>query len=781
MRPLSFSIANFKAFGSKPNEIPLRPITLIFGPNSAGKSSLLQALMYFHEVMESGELDVIAPRSGSGKIDLGGFKQVLHRRGAMRHIVIGFTYPAEIIPKPDRNWWPMKQGFTINLTLGPLSHAGELGTKGVSLEIDGQELLRASRVEDGPMKIDLFDFAHPVMSNLLATLGAGRMADPEEVMHGLDMDEYHMEKMVEYFNFAVLRGSFELNTDDLLPRKLDFMLMPDVTDTPDKEAHIRMALFESDWHEHIELFMQDTLPGAFKSLFSAFKGYTRSTLASLRHVPPLRDLPPRVFDLNQHPDPLWRRLANQPELRNQINGWLGADFMKTRYELQVREYAPIDEITSRVPEALDAQMMELFEREGFGRNLEEILDNLALSFEGLNKLDYIKSNSDLYERMIDNEIAKASARKTWRSSTSNRGRKGQRCWSFRWTPMVNSRVTGLVDSSRNGLRNFSSKIMAFHEIAVDPSAIRSWRDFQLVWGKAGFSKGRLIAGFPEKGPDKDRKEQGWAWRVIASVKENEIGSAKRVLTSLEAHAKFKIVKRGRSFNHDETWKANADKEHRRLPFSALIETEVKCDGCRCTLDDLEEEPCPECLRDDQHVMTLPKQPVDLADGLLPMLRCAKALRFVDPYFLKKSESGPGAAFSTKHARVVQEIANRLTEVNRVPQIVEFHMLGLEGDPTAQLSTFAKGMEAFLPKSWEAKAFLWREKLGGRRFHARYILTDVGGAGSEYGWDQGNSPGDQTDLYLLTESVLSQRITDFSATGVTFNLAAGPREFCGIRG
>jgi hypothetical protein len=323
--------------------------------------------------------------------------------------------------------------------------------------------------------------------------------------------------------------------------------------------------------------------------------------------------------------------------------------------------------------------------------------------------------------------------------------------------------------------------MAFHEIAVDPSAIRSWRDFQLVWGKAGFSKGRLIAGFPEKGPDKERKEQGWAWQVIESIKKNEVGSAKRVLTSLETHARLKLIKRGRAFNHDEPWTTNADKEHKRIPFSALIQHDATRDGYRCSLDDFEEESCPACLRDDQHVMTLPKQPGDLANGLLPMLRCAKEIRFVDPYYLKKSESGSVAAFSTKHARVVQEIANRLAEAHRVPQNVEFHMLALDGDPAAQLSIFTTGMEAFLPKTWRAKAFLWRENLGGRRFHARYILTDVGGAGSEYGWDQGNSPGDQTDLYLLTESVLSQRIKDFSSIGESFNPATAPREFFGIRG
>ena len=237
--------------------------------------------------------------------------------------------------------------------------------------------------------------------------------------------------------------------------------------------------------------------------------------------------------------------------------------------------------------------------------------------------------------------------------------------------------------------------MAFQEIAVEPTVIQSWRDFQLVWGLVGFSKGRLIAGFPERGPNQMTREQGWAWRVLESVKASEIGSAKRVQTCLETYAKFKILKKGRAFDHAESWNFNAAKEHRRLPFAALIESGTACDTCRCSLDDLQDEKCPTCLKDDQHVMSLPKQPSDLASGMLPMLRCAKELRFVDPYFLKQSETGVGTALSMRHARVVQEIASRMNEVNRVPQILEFHMLALDGNLIAQLSTFARGMEAHL--------------------------------------------------------------------------------------
>jgi predicted ATPase len=39
-----FSIGNYQAF-STPQRVPIKPITLIFGPNSAGKSALLRSLL----------------------------------------------------------------------------------------------------------------------------------------------------------------------------------------------------------------------------------------------------------------------------------------------------------------------------------------------------------------------------------------------------------------------------------------------------------------------------------------------------------------------------------------------------------------------------------------------------------------------------------------------------------------------------------------------------------------------------------------------------------------
>ncbi len=44
-------LENFKAFGTR-QTIPLAPITLIFGANSAGKSSILQSLLLLKQTLE---------------------------------------------------------------------------------------------------------------------------------------------------------------------------------------------------------------------------------------------------------------------------------------------------------------------------------------------------------------------------------------------------------------------------------------------------------------------------------------------------------------------------------------------------------------------------------------------------------------------------------------------------------------------------------------------------------------------------------------------------------
>ncbi len=87
-------LENFKAFGRRV-QIPLAPITLIFGENSAGKSSILQALNLLKQTSESREPEaLLLPRSDRELVDLGSFQELLFDHNLKRTLKmrVGFEH-----------------------------------------------------------------------------------------------------------------------------------------------------------------------------------------------------------------------------------------------------------------------------------------------------------------------------------------------------------------------------------------------------------------------------------------------------------------------------------------------------------------------------------------------------------------------------------------------------------------------------------------------------------------------------------------------------------------
>lgn len=82
------TIENFKGIGDA-IEIPIRPITLLFGANSAGKSTILQALLYLRELLERENTDADRLLASGAAIDLGGFRQFVHGHDLNRKVRIG--------------------------------------------------------------------------------------------------------------------------------------------------------------------------------------------------------------------------------------------------------------------------------------------------------------------------------------------------------------------------------------------------------------------------------------------------------------------------------------------------------------------------------------------------------------------------------------------------------------------------------------------------------------------------------------------------------------------
>ncbi len=84
----SLELENFKAFGERAR-IPFAPITLIFGENSAGKSSILQVLNLLKQTRESREAGaLLLPRAENGIVDLGSFQEMVFDHDLKRTLSI---------------------------------------------------------------------------------------------------------------------------------------------------------------------------------------------------------------------------------------------------------------------------------------------------------------------------------------------------------------------------------------------------------------------------------------------------------------------------------------------------------------------------------------------------------------------------------------------------------------------------------------------------------------------------------------------------------------------
>ena len=71
-------LENFKSFSAL-QKIPLKPITLIYGANSSGKSSILHSLAYFIELNRTSKTSIHEIPISNGKIVLGGIENYIHR------------------------------------------------------------------------------------------------------------------------------------------------------------------------------------------------------------------------------------------------------------------------------------------------------------------------------------------------------------------------------------------------------------------------------------------------------------------------------------------------------------------------------------------------------------------------------------------------------------------------------------------------------------------------------------------------------------------------------
>lgn len=96
MRITKISLTNFRSFKGT-QSIELAPVTLLFGPNSVGKSSVLMALAYVQQILKKGHCNPEKLDALGGKA-IGGFRSLVHGQDLSRPIKIRLDFESGRTP-----------------------------------------------------------------------------------------------------------------------------------------------------------------------------------------------------------------------------------------------------------------------------------------------------------------------------------------------------------------------------------------------------------------------------------------------------------------------------------------------------------------------------------------------------------------------------------------------------------------------------------------------------------------------------------------------------------
>lgn len=369
-------VGNFKAFAES-QRIPVRPITLIYGANSSGKSSVLHSLILARHAQETGDLDVHRSNVGGESVDLGGFRQYVHRREANRRVE--WSMDIDTISFKDRVaelFAPVKQ-VTVTLNLGislddqdhPIPEAfPEIHTYEVLA--DNQTLLRMSRRKDGRLQLDRLDHDHPVFREVIKAL----------VLLSTTTETIHPE------DFEGLDEAIADLVSEIIAKSTKFL--PDgLAESSNFSPGGQLSLFPiSKWRrkEDLSAAMRSFLPRKIDEMMRGVAQVATGELMRLRYLGPLRSYPPRHLAFAQHHDPNWfagggyawdvvRRDSN---VRNKVNEWLTAsDRLHTKYQLKIRNLLTLDDLYS---------------------DFYEIVSDIENKFVGAGKYESVEFTGDLF-------------------------------------------------------------------------------------------------------------------------------------------------------------------------------------------------------------------------------------------------------------------------------------------------------------------------------------------------------------------------------------------------
>lgn len=364
-------VGNFKAFADT-QRIPLKPITLIFGPNSAGKSSFIHSLALAHEAQFGREkrslsrLDVHHTDVGGSAIDLGGFRQYVHRGQMHKRVEWGAEMKvSELASGRDKRLAQLLAAVevvTLNIALGIELDDQDRPKPGAtprveSIELagDGAELLRMSRrrsdVQGSTLRLDRLASEHAVFRQVLKAIVES--ATTSEEMRPDDFDGIN-EAIAQLLPELVIR------VDQFFPTAVD---LPKADGAELSPVSMLFPVSKGNRKDDIAQAVRFYLPRILNDLIKGVAEALAAELRQLQYLGPLRSFPPRHLAFAEHEDANWYAgggyawdvVRRDDAVREAVNGWLGSSKLKTPYKLVVRSLVAVDQLEGVIEEKLSEE------------------------------------------------------------------------------------------------------------------------------------------------------------------------------------------------------------------------------------------------------------------------------------------------------------------------------------------------------------------------------------------------------------------------------------------
>lgn len=360
-----FTIENFKGIKG-PVQIDFKPITLLFGPNSAGKSTIVQALHYGLEVFERQNFNPGKTIIGGSSLDLGGFENLVPNHDLSQSIrmridlnlqawelpvyfdqddlygkyyLFDNTKTWEIISRAKSAWIELVIGWSHQKD-GPVAKSYKVGINGIGLaEInctdDGKQVFFTD-----------FNFLHPVFLQDITfqqaiELFQKRFVDRKET----DADE--VEKLGPMFD--LFRESFKLEDGaSPLVRPLALTLQGSALPAWGKP----LGFSEQVWVDGVDHDAKIAIEGCLSALMVGPGELVRDELRRLLYLGPIREIPSRNYSPEKSPDPSrwasgmmgWDILFQSEEaFVEKVNRWLTQQGrLDSGYSIRLKRFREIN-------------------------------------------------------------------------------------------------------------------------------------------------------------------------------------------------------------------------------------------------------------------------------------------------------------------------------------------------------------------------------------------------------------------------------------------------------